>query len=72
MGAGGERPGSRAAEPVYRPLGERNPRRIGEFELVGVLGAGGMGTVYLGATRHAYVAVKRDLRGVSLPPRRYR
>jgi len=59
MGAGGERPGSWVAEPVYRPLGVRDPRRIGEFELLGVLGAGGMGTVYLGATRHGYVAVKR-------------
>ncbi|MGH3495331.1 MAG: protein kinase domain-containing protein, partial [Sciscionella sp.] len=61
MGAGGERPGSWATEPVYRPLGERDPRRIGEFELLGVLGTGGMGTVYLGATRHGYVAVKRVL-----------
>lgn len=61
MGVSGERPGSWAAEPVYRPLGERDPRRIGEFELLGVLGAGGMGTVYLGVTRHGYVAVKRVL-----------
>jgi len=65
MGAGGERPASWAAEPVYRPLGERDPRRIGEFEMLGVLGAGGMGTVYLGATRHGYVAVKRVLPALS-------
>ncbi|MFJ6431755.1 protein kinase [Streptomyces sp. NPDC091416] len=33
-----------------RPLEERDPRRIGSFRLLGVLGSGGMGRVYLGVT----------------------
>ena len=51
-----------ALEPVYEPLGEADPKRVGGFELLGRLGSGGMGTVYLGLTRKGgCVAVKRVL-----------
>ncbi|WP_418957762.1 protein kinase domain-containing protein [Streptomyces tritici] len=49
------------------PLGEGDPRRIGSFRLLGLLGAGGMGRVYLGASQGepgrpgAYAAVKQVL-----------
>jgi predicted Ser/Thr protein kinase len=44
--------------PVARPLGPGDPRQIGNFEIIGLLGAGGMGEVYLGAADGQYVAVK--------------
>jgi hypothetical protein len=44
------------------PLAERDPRRIGPFPVVGVLGSGGMGRVYLGvAAQGRYAAVKQAL-----------
>src|SRR4051794_22424924 len=44
------------------PLGERDPRRIGPFPVVGVLGSGAMGRVYLGvAARGRYAAGKQVL-----------
>ncbi|SHN18477.1 protein kinase domain-containing protein [Actinacidiphila paucisporea] len=44
------------------PLGERDPRRIGRFPVVGVLGSGGMGRVYLGVSAPGrYAAVKQVL-----------
>lgn len=43
---------------VATSLGPDDPRRIGPFEIVGLLGAGGMGEVYLGVTEGRYVAVK--------------
>ena len=41
------------------PLRPRDPREVGPYELLGRLGAGGMGTVYLGRARNGrLVAVK--------------
>lgn len=37
-------------EPLFRPLGPDDPRRLGDFQVRARLGAGGMGRVYLGAT----------------------
>ena len=44
---------------VAEPLGPGDPREIGQFTIIGVLGAGGMGEVYLGTREGRYVAVKR-------------
>jgi serine/threonine protein kinase len=41
------------------PLGVDDPREIGPFPIIGRLGAGGMGVVYLGTSDEGYVAVKR-------------
>ncbi|MDT9690547.1 protein kinase [Streptomyces sp. P9(2023)] len=43
------------------PLEPGDPRRIGAFTLLGVLGSGGMGRVYLGAVPGRFAAVKRVL-----------
>ncbi|MFF4168699.1 protein kinase [Streptomyces sp. NPDC001744] len=43
------------------PLEPEDPRRIGAFRLLGVLGSGGMGRVYLGAVPGKFAAVKRVL-----------
>ncbi|MGW9435684.1 protein kinase domain-containing protein [Streptomyces sp. NPDC055607] len=43
------------------PLDAEDPRRIGAFRLLGVLGSGGMGRVYLGAVPGKFAAVKRVL-----------
>ncbi|GAA3900792.1 hypothetical protein GCM10022244_08730 [Streptomyces gulbargensis] len=43
------------------PLEPGDPRRIGAFRLLGVLGSGGMGRVYLGAVPGKFAAVKRVL-----------
>jgi len=40
------------------PLIEGDPPRVGRYELIGRLGAGGMGTVYLGRDGDGVVAVK--------------
>ncbi|NBM15405.1 serine/threonine protein kinase [Streptomyces sp. GC420] len=40
------------------PLDPGDPRRIGSFTLLGLLGSGGMGRVYLGTASGRYVAVK--------------
>ena len=44
---------------IAEPLGPRDPRQIGSFPLIGRLGAGGMGEVYLATSEQGYVAVKR-------------
>jgi serine/threonine protein kinase len=44
---------------VAEPLGPGDPREIGQFTVIGLLGAGGMGEVYLGTRDGRYVAVKR-------------
>ncbi|WP_309049502.1 protein kinase [Streptomyces sp.] len=43
------------------PLEPGDPRRIGAFRLLGVLGSGGMGRVHLGAVPGKFAAVKRVL-----------
>ncbi|AVH96084.1 serine/threonine protein kinase [Streptomyces sp. WAC00288] len=43
------------------PLAVEDPRKIGAFRLLGVLGSGGMGRVYLGAVPGKFAAVKRVL-----------
>ncbi|MEU7578738.1 protein kinase [Streptomyces sp. NPDC041068] len=46
------------------PLRAQDPRQIGTIPLVGRLGAGGMGRVYLGVTDGRYAAVKQMLASV--------
>lgn len=50
------------------PLAPDDPRRIGPFPLLGLLGAGGMGRVYLGVASGRYTAVKRVLPLVAEDP----
>jgi serine/threonine protein kinase len=46
-------------EPLISPLGQADPRRLGRHTLIGVLGEGGMGRVYLGVSpSNSQVAVK--------------
>ena len=40
------------------PLGPADPRQLGTYRLLGTLGAGGMGTVYLGRSGRRLAAVK--------------
>ncbi|MFF9240980.1 protein kinase [Streptomyces sp. NPDC014801] len=47
------------------PLQEDDPRRIGPLPLVGRLGSGGMGRVYLGLHEGGYAAVKQVLPSVA-------
>lgn len=47
------------------PLGADDPRQIGPFPLVGLLGAGGMGRVYLGLASGRFAAVKQVLPALS-------
>ena len=44
---------------IAEPLGADDPREVGPFTIVGLLGAGGMGEVYLGTSEQGYAAVKR-------------
>ena len=43
--------GSNDVVGCMRPLGAADPNTIGPYQLLGVLGSGGMGRVYLGASR---------------------
>ncbi|WP_328562029.1 protein kinase domain-containing protein [Streptomyces coelicoflavus] len=47
------------------PLEDEDPRRIGPIPLLGRLGAGGMGRVYLGVHEGRYAAVKQVLPSVA-------
>ncbi|MFD6191845.1 protein kinase [Streptomyces sp. NPDC060275] len=47
------------------PLGDGDPRWIGPIPLIGRLGAGGMGRVYLGVHEGRYAAVKQVLPSVA-------
>ncbi|WP_042377460.1 serine/threonine-protein kinase [Streptacidiphilus melanogenes] len=44
---------------IADPLGPDDPREIGSFTVIGVLGTGGMGEVYLGVSDRGHAAVKR-------------
>lgn len=44
---------------IAEGLGPDDPREIGPFTVIGLLGTGGMGEVYLGTSETGYVAVKR-------------
>ena len=46
-------------DDVAEALGPGDPREIGQFTIIGLLGSGGMGEVYLGTREGRYVAVKR-------------
>ncbi|GGT33134.1 hypothetical protein GCM10014713_28340 [Streptomyces purpureus] len=51
-----------------RPLGAEDPGRLGPYTLLGVVGAGGMGTVYLGRDGRTPVAVKTLLPDLAHEP----
>ncbi|MCX5535242.1 serine/threonine protein kinase [Streptomyces sp. NBC_00006] len=44
---------------IAEALGADDPQEIGSFHIIGLLGVGGMGEVYLGASDKGYAAVKR-------------
>ncbi|MYT27563.1 protein kinase [Streptomyces sp. SID8354] len=44
---------------IAEPLSADDPQEIGSFTIIGLLGVGGMGEVYLGASDKGYAAVKR-------------
>lgn len=50
------------------PLVSEDPRQIGPYPIVGLLGVGGMGRVYLGVAEGRYAAVKRVLPALAEDP----
>ena len=48
----------RTSNTIAGALGSSDPEEIGPFQIIGVLGAGSMGEVYLGTAEGKYVAVK--------------
>ncbi|MEU6255374.1 protein kinase [Streptomyces sp. NPDC047043] len=63
-GTGDNRDGLDLRGSGAEPLEDGDPRSIGGIPLVGRLGAGGMGRVYLGVHERRYVAVKQLLPSV--------
>jgi predicted Ser/Thr protein kinase len=62
--------GDKGGAPVERRPGPGDPERIGNFQIIGLLGAGGMGEVYLGVAGGRYAAVKR-IRPQLVSPERF-
>ncbi|MET9656314.1 protein kinase [Streptomyces sp. NPDC006510] len=58
---GGAEEESRLLGSGATPTEPDDPRRIGAFRLLGILGTGGMGRVYLGTSAGRYAAVKQVL-----------
>jgi eukaryotic-like serine/threonine-protein kinase len=58
-------------DPVMLPLGPGDPPQIGKFQIVGLLGAGGMGEVYLGSADGQYAAIKQ-IRPQLVSPERFK
>lgn len=69
--SGSDAQGDDGHDPVARPLGPGDPRQIGNFEIIGLLGVGGMGEVYLGVADGQYAAVKL-IRPQLVPPERFK
>lgn len=57
-----------SADQVVAPLGLGDPKRMGSWDLVGRLGSGGMGTVYLGRQGDRVAAVKVIAPGLAESP----
>lgn len=53
---------ARASQPQIKPLVAGDPQRLGEYEIRGRIGSGGMGAVYLGATREGRLLAIKVIR----------
>ena len=56
---------------IAGPLRPHDPRRIGQFRIIGLLGVGGVGAVYLGVDEERFVAVKR-VQASDVSPERFK